>query len=246
MGFIPCSLIVMINIAIIEDEKKEQEFLLESFKKLMIEKKIDISLQTYKSGEEFLFEFEYNKFDIVLMDIDLGKDRMNGLTISKKMREIDSDVILIFITNLAQYAIDGYTVNAYDYIIKPFSFYDFSLKINTIINNGLSDKSKKIVIKCEGKQIILPIQQIFYIEVVNHTLIYYTSKGDYSSNGSLSELSKTLAASHFSLCNSCYLINLRYVESISGFFVMVHGKQLTISHPRKKKFITDLNEYLGL
>ncbi len=246
MGEIPCSLIIMINIAIVEDEKKEQEFLIDSFKKLMNEKNLSINLQTFNSGEEFLFEFEYNKFDIVLMDIDLGENKLNGLAVSKKMREIDNDVILIFITNLAQYAIDGYTVKAYDYIVKPFSYYDFCLKINNIINSNLSDKNKKIVIKSDGKQIIIPIKNIYYIEVINHTLIYYTSNGDFSSSGSLSELSKSLSSNHFSLCNSCYLINLRFVESISGFFVIVHGKQLTISRPRKKSFLNDLNEFLGL
>lgn len=74
----------MINIAIVEDEKKEQDFLISSFKKLMLEKDISINLKTYNSGEEFLFDFEYNKFDIVLMDIDLGQNKLNGLNVSKK------------------------------------------------------------------------------------------------------------------------------------------------------------------
>ena len=161
----------MINIAIVEDEKKEQDFLISSFKKLMLEKDISINLKTYNSGEEFLFDFEYNKFDIILMDIDLGQNKLNGLNVSKKMRAIDDDVILIFITNLAQYAIDGYTVKAYDYIIKPFSYYDFCLKINALLNSNLLDNSKKILVKCEGRQIILPLKQIYYIEVNNHTLI---------------------------------------------------------------------------
>ena len=162
------------------------------------------------------------------------------------MREIDDDVILIFITNLAQYAIDGYTVKAYDYIIKPFSYYDFCLKINALLNSNLLDNSKKIIVKSEGKQIILPLKQIYYIEVNNHTLIYHSSKGDFVSIGSLGELSKSLSQNYFSLCNSCYLINLRYVETISGFDVIVHGTTLAISRPKKKQFINDLNEYLGL
>lgn len=236
----------MINIAIVEDEKKEQDFLISSFKKLMLENDISINLKTYNSGEEFLFDFEYNKFDIVLMDIDLGQNKLNGLNVSKKMREIDDDVILIFITNLAQYAIDGYTVKAYDYIIKPFSYYDFCLKINALLNSNLLDNSKKIIVKSEGKQIILPLKQIYYIEVNNHTLIYHSSKGDFVSIGSLGDLSKSLSQNYFSLCNSCYLINLRYVETISGFDVIVHGTTLAISRPKKKQFINDLNEYLGL
>ena len=55
-------MVIMINIAIVEDEKNEQDFLISSFKKLMLEKDFSINLKTYNSGEEFLFDFEYNKF----------------------------------------------------------------------------------------------------------------------------------------------------------------------------------------
>lgn len=237
---------IMINIAIVEDEEKEQELLMNFFKRIENEKGFTLSLRTYRSGEEFLFEFSCDKVDIVLMDIDLGKGKLNGLEVSKKLREIDADTILIFITNLAQYAIDGYTVKATDYIIKPFSYYDFALKMESIINHRLSDKTEKIIVKSDGKQIVIPIRQIYYIEVINHTLIYYTARGEFSANGSLGEVYKGLGPCHFSLCNSCYLVNLRYVESICGFTVTVNGKELSISRPRKKQFLSDLNGFLGL
>lgn len=236
----------MVNVAIVEDDQKEHELLMNFFQKMETEKGFAISLRNYSSGEEFLFDFYDDKFDVVLMDIDLGEGKLNGIEVSKKLREKDVDVILIFITNLAQFAIDGYTVQATDYIVKPFSYYDFAMKMENIIEHRLLNKEKKIIVRSDGKQIVLSAQQIYYIEVINHTLIFHTSKGDFAMNGSLGELSKELSSCSFSLCNSCYLVNLRYVESIYGYIATVNGKELTISRPKKKQFLMDLNRYLGL
>jgi len=236
----------MIKIAIVEDEKKEQDLLSSFFNKLEKEKGFNVNIQVFSSGEAFLFEFEYNKFDVVLMDIDFGEGKMNGITASQKMRKVDADVILVFITNLAQFAIDGYNVQASDFIVKPFSYYDFSIKMSNIISNGLSRIKEKIILKSDGRQIIVSIKDICYIEVDNHTIIYHTKNGDYSTIGSLSLISKELEGNHFSLCNSCYLVNLRFVESISGPTVIVNHKELVVSRSKKKSFIEDLNEFMGL
>lgn len=85
------------------------------------------------------------------MDINLGES--NGLEISKKIREIDDETIIIFVSNLAQYAVEGYEVEAMDFIVKPMTYYVFSMKFKRAL--------KKIAKK---KEILLP----FIVNYENH------------------------------------------------------------------------------
>ena len=73
-------------------------------------------------------------FDIIIFDIDMPG--INGIDTARKLREMDSNVTIIFVTNIAQYAINGYEVDAVDYILKPVSYYDFSMKFHRTGGKG--------------------------------------------------------------------------------------------------------------
>ena len=179
------------------------------------------------------------------MDIDLSSDK-NGLEVSNEIRKSDNDAIIVFMTNLAQYAIDGYKVNAFDYIIKPILELDFITRIENAINNIKSKKRTKILVSVSGKKVVLELKNIFYVEVLNHNLFYHTNVGVLETRGSLKSLAEELKKDGFSLCNTCYLVNLKYVEHISGYVVTVKGEELLISHPKKKSFVNDFTNYLGI
>ena len=232
------------KVAVVEDEKKEQEKIKDYFSKFGNEKDIKFSLSIFDNGRKFLFDFKFGDFDIVLMDIDL-KDNLNGIEISEELRKIDSEVRLIFVTNLAQYAIEGYKYNAFDYIVKPISYASFSFRLEKVIMHIGTNKVEKILISSSGTKIVLQIKDIQYVEVSNHMLVYHTLKGQFTTRGTLKEAEKELSIYNFSLCNACYLVNLYYVEAIDGYEVIVKGERLLISHPKRKSFIKDLGLYLG-
>lgn len=234
----------MIKIAIIEDEKSEQEKIRSYFERLEKESDNTYVLSFFSNGEKFLFGFTYGLYDLVLMDIELSSSE-NGIQISEKIREIDKDVVLVFMTNLAQYAIEGYKVNASDYIVKPISFFDFKSRILAISEDISSKHKEKILIQTDGKKIVILLKDIYYIETVSHSLIYHTKSGNYRVYGVLKNIQLELEKSNFSMCNSCFLVNLEYVESIDGFTVKVKGENLQISHPRKKQFLQELSLFLG-
>lgn len=81
--------------------------------------------------------------------------------------------------------------------------------------------------------------------MANHQIIYHTSKGDFKTYGVLKDLEKDLKSFNFSLCNSCFLVNLEYVERIDGYNVIVNNTKLLISHPKRKNFLKELSLYLG-
>ena len=234
----------MIKVAIVEDEMKEREKLRSYFEKLEKEIGTLYLLSFFSDGDKFLFDFHYGMYDLVLMDIELSS-KDNGITVSEKLRKIDTDVILVFMTNLAQYAIEGYKVNAVDYIVKPISYFDFKAR-NLLFSNDINSKHKeKVLIQTDGKKIVVLINDIYYIETVSHSLMYHTKTGEYKAYGALKTVQTELENFHFSMCNSCFLVNLEYVERVDGYTVTVMGNELQISHPRKKQFLKELSLFLG-
>ena len=237
-------LLSSMKVAIIEDEKREQEVLRAYFSRLEDVDGVITNLKFFDTGDDFLDEFEFGKYDLILMDIDLNS-RINGIETSQRLRKIDDQVILIFMTNLAQYAIEGYKVKAFDYIVKPISYFDFSQRMKIIYQHVQERVVQKIIIPNSDAKMVVNIKDIYYVEVNNHSLIYHTANGNISSSGTLKQALNELGKYHFAQCNNCYLVNLAYVMEVNGYEVMVKGENLLISHPRKKAFLQELSRYLG-
>ena len=127
----------MIRIAVVEDEDKWANIIEECLDKLSKQDKIDIAITRFCDGYDLVENFACN-FDIILMDLEMPL--MNGMEAAEKIRNVDAQVTIIFITNMAQYAIRGYKVNALDYILKPISYIPFSETIKKAVR--IYDKDK--------------------------------------------------------------------------------------------------------
>lgn len=116
----------MIRVAIVEDEPAEAERLQSLLARYSREKGVQFEVQTYTSALTFLAE--YNRtVDIVFMDIELPD--VNGMEISRRLRKQDAAVMIVFVTNMAQFAVQGYEVAAQDFIVKPAQYGEFALKL---------------------------------------------------------------------------------------------------------------------
>jgi DNA-binding LytR/AlgR family response regulator len=177
--------------------------------------------------------------------MDIRMPYLNGMEAAHRLRTMDSKVLLIFITNLAQYAIKGYEVDALDYVLKPVSYYDFALKMTRAMNRLAPEEEKiNIVLSTTDGKVRLPLDEILYIETSKHHLIYHTvSEKTYTQYATLSSVTEKFSHHHFARCNSCYLVNLKYVQKVKGYLVTINGVELQISQPRKKEFIQSLMEY---
>lgn len=169
---------------------------------------------------------------------------MDGMTAARRLRELDKTVTIIFVTNTARYAVQGYEVDALDYIVKPVDKYAFALKMQRALARVVRRKDANIVLKTNDGLECLQVSHIKYLEVEGHYVVYHTYYGDYSVYGTLSAEEKKLPASQFVKCNRNYLVNLRYVESVRDGVCVLAGDELIISRPQKKKFIQALQDYM--
>ena len=97
----------MIHIAIVEDEKKFVEQLESYIVQYKKERSKDIKVSVFSDGEDIIEEYRC-QYDIILMDIQM--EFMDGMTAAEKIRQLDNEVVIMFITNMTQYAVRGYEV----------------------------------------------------------------------------------------------------------------------------------------
>lgn len=232
-----------IKIAIVEDEQASRDMLARYLHDYSTEENVDLTVTTYIDGDYFLANYGKGKYDIVFMDICMpGTD---GMSVARKLRETDGEVLLVFVTTMAKFAVEGYDVNAFNYIVKPVTYYDFKLKVDKAVKK-LIDNDKKLRVLSEGEHIWINQRDIVYVEVIGHNLIYHTVKGDYTTYGSMKQVEQTLAAAIFARCNYCYLVNLAYVDGVKGYDLnLSDGTILRISQSKRKAFVQTLTKYFG-
>lgn len=233
----------MIRVAIVEDEQNSAEKLEQFTEEFGKANGINFTVARFSNAVDFLTGYK-PVYDLVFMDI-LMPD-LDGMKAAKKLREFDTKTLLIFVTNLSQYAVKGYEVDALDFIVKPVFYQDFALKMKKAVGLISLNENREFVIPIPGGMKRLSTKSIYYLEVVGHKLIYHTSGGEVVGYGSLSEMEEKLKDDNFLRCNSCYLVNPKHIVSIKKYDIEIsNGAVLQISQPKKKKFMADFAEWLG-
>ena len=158
---------------------------------------------------------------------------------------MDSDVVLMFVTNMAQYAINGYAVGALDFVLKPVNYYTFTVRFARAIQRARQRENGQILLTLPDCVRRLDTQQIYYVEVQNRMLHYHTELGEFVLRGTMQSAEKELSRYHFVRCNHWYLVNLSHVAEVRRDMVVVAGTELEISRRNRTAFLTALTEYVG-
>jgi DNA-binding LytR/AlgR family response regulator len=232
----------VMKLAVVDDEKKTTDLLDGYIKRFEKENNLTINVSVFHNPNDFLTNYSRD-YDLVLMDIEMPG--LNGIETARELRRMDGRVVLMFITNMAQYAISGYEVEAIDFVIKPISYPDFVLKIQKAMRYITRNQDKKLTLNTGEGVVYLHVSDICYIEVMRHYLVYHTTNGNYTVRGVMKEMEESLSNYHFVRSNHCYLVNLKYVESINGSILKVGGDDLQISRNKKNEFLTEFTRYVG-
>ena len=138
----------MFKIVILEDEDRQAEQTIEFLHRYEKQNGDSFVVERYCRSLELLDNYRCDA-DILLLDIQVPD--MLGIEAAKKIRQIDENAIIMFITNLAQYAIDGYSVEAMDYILKPLSFVPFSTKLARALRVVKQHQAEGVAISVKTK-----------------------------------------------------------------------------------------------
>ena len=229
-------------VAIVEDDPEDLKNCLDLLDRYSKENNVLFDIQTFESGDSFLFRFK-SQFDFIILDINLSAT--NGIEVARKVRESDEDVIIMFATNLAKYVTKGYEVAAIDYVIKPLNYSSFYLKLERIIKKIKNKSNNFIVVPSNGGFSKINVDDILYVEVVAHDIYFHLNDETISTHGSLKNYEAKLEPLWFIRCNSCYLVNAHKIKRVDKFDIyLTNDETILISHPKKKYFMDRFREYI--
>ena len=232
----------MIKIAIVEDEVLYADQLQEYLKKYEEEYRESFEISVFQDGDQIVHHYKA-EYDVILMDVEMRF--MDGMSAAEEIRKMDTEVVIIFITNMPQYAVRGYEVDALDYVLKPMTYLAFAQRLNRAIERIKKRTKRVISVNIKGSQIRMPIESVYYIESQGHTLIFHGVNGEVEAPGTMKEIQEKLRDEHFFRGNKGYLINLAHVDRVVEGCAVVAGEELVLSRGRRKEFMEALAGYWG-
>lgn len=230
----------MFNIAVVEDNDQDVKTIINSLTRYASKNQLEFRITRHPDALKLINAYKSN-YDLIFMDIEMP--HMTGMEAAKAIRRMDHGVTLVFVTNMAQYAVEGYAVEAFDYILKPVNDFALDLKLNRIMAHVGSTVGERIVIRTEGETIGLQVRKIYYVEVDGHYLNWHTRDQVYRSLGMLKSIDQQLSKS-FCAISRWHVVNMQYVRSVVGDDVLVEEENLHIGRSYKQKFLQAYAEYM--
>lgn len=237
-----------INVGILENEVNEAKTTALMIDKFFQSIDCEYTFSSFNNSKDFLGS-NIDKYDILILDILLDEgDGLNGIQVAQEIRAKNNKVAILFVTKTSQFALDGYKVDAIDYILKPLVYEDFYLKLIKTMNYIRSNVDKEIVIKTSEGLLKLKESDIFYIEVMKHYLTFHTKMGDIVSRGAIKDVEEILSKK-FAKTSKSFIANLNYVSLVKKDEVDLTFNAKTFTIPLTKlfkdSFIFFLQEYAG-
>lgn len=195
-----------------------------------------------RNAIEAMKVLEQHTVDLVFLDIQMPN--LNGMEFS---HIIKNDVKIIFTTAFEKYAIEGYKVNAIDYLLKPFDYDEFlqaSLKANNQIkNNYKSNSDDYILLKTDYKVKQIALKDILYIEGIKDYIKIHRTENQsvIISLMSMKAMEEKLPAHYFMRVHRSFIVNLNQIKTIEKSRIIFGETYIPVSDKYKNNFQTFLN-----
>ena len=202
---------------------------------------------SYALASDALRDLNIKKPRLIFLDI-----KMPHISGFEMLRSMPQHPYVIFTTAFREYAVEGFDLNAVDYLLKPFSFERFLQAVNKvyvlytaessepIVSNLTDESGKYIFIKSDGKLVRINIEDIYYIEALKEYVRIFTVEGNFVVYHTMQHLEEKLPAESFFRIHRSYIVSLRHIKSIEGNSVMVNKTQLPISRYIKEQFMKNI------
>lgn len=215
-----------------------------------------IKIYGEKHNEEFqivkfhngLDTMEYLKknYHVQILFLDVLLQQENGINIAKTIRITDRKIYIVFLASCIEYALDGYSVSASNYLLKPINYYSIEQELNKIICNLKIQNQDFLIIKNDTGIFKVYMENISFIETSGrNTMVHLTNGNIILTYRKMKEYEQKLDSS-FYRCHNSYIVNMAFIDKIIQHDIyLLDGEIISVSKPRRKKFIISFNEFYG-
>lgn len=225
----------MYRIYICDDERSVVEGLNAYVTSIAEDLKLDIVTHCFFCAEDLL-EVKLNSSDIVLLDISM--DKVSGMQAARELRKRNVNAVIIFISSMTQYALEGYDVHAFAFLAKPVTKELLKIKIQEAIKSIESHKGKVLVLKSGFNTYRINTRDVIYIDVLNHNTCFTTTKGKLTFYVQLKSVENQIPSDMFFRIHKSYIANMDHIMHIQpGSVIMSNGEELPIGKSKKEEFL---------
>jgi DNA-binding LytR/AlgR family response regulator len=204
---------------------------------------IPYQLDSFLSGEALLEGFHKEKYDLIFLDVYMNK--LSGVETAERIRDIDTQVVIVFTTTSDDFTREGYRLNAYKYLLKPLVKDDVvdALELATLKRDKAQGATLAIVTDA-NILVVIPLNDIIFIESSNRKTIIYTINESYSTTMTIDALEKLLPSPRFLRSHRSFIVNLDHVEDLEEDFIMDNGEVAYVAVKNHRKIKHAYDDYL--
>lgn len=232
------------KIAICDDDKIYLDKITNLVSKAAREKNIAIELNQYQNPKLFL-KSDLCAYDLVFLDGNMGE--ISGIDVAKSLRESKADALIIYVSAYLEFAVLGYKVQAFRYILKDSLDSDFEPVFNDALQQ-LRMQTRRIQVRMNSDDIDFPVKDILYIESDRRLAVFHVCGEEQGlvSYRKLSDLQNELAQSGFVKIQRSYLVNINHIKRINGRAVILdNGTELICSKELQKQVLAEYMLWKG-
>lgn len=213
-----------LRVGICEDDKDARVKILS----MVTESMERVTVEAFESAEELLDNFYPGKFDLLILDIYMGK--MTGIEALEKIRETDTRVVAAIATTSQDFALESYRLRAARYLEKPVR----EEEIKELLQDVIRKKEAEPHYEGEtgGERVRVPFDCVLFVEQRGKTICLHMEDGkELVFRGKLDEEEKKFPEKYFLRCHKSFLVNLSKIKGIDRellTFVMLDGQQVHI------------------
>ena len=200
------------NVLICDDNAKEREWCHKELLKNQGYFEEGLEVLEYESGNELLFKYPDLDIDIDIIFLDIMMPGLDGITVAKKLRDMNYSGEIVFFTGTIDYAVNGYDYEALAYLIKGKTS---SERFSEVLRHFLLRKGERsgevIILRCAGETRVINLASIRYFEVFKRLTTVYYGDSTFSFYSPLAKLSEELEGKNFIRIHRAYLVNTEYV-----------------------------------
>lgn len=234
-----------INIAICEDNEQQLQINKHYIEQWAESQEQNINIFTYKSAESFLFDWGYD-ININIVFLDIHMEEISGIDLAHHIRKKNPDIDIIFISGEKQHILEGYKVQAVNFLLKPIKKEDIFESLNMWLSRRKSKENDYLIVK-KGKNFLkLNYDDIYYLICFDHYMDIHTKDDVITFKQKIGEIEQKLPQSQFCRCHRSYIVNLKYINQIvKSEIILDNGVKIPVSKSRSnitsKSFLNYFN-----
>lgn len=228
------------KIAICDDLETERQTLRNALTNFFDREGMQVQLCEFTSGEALLKSFTPDTYSLVFLDVYMGG--ITGVETAQKIRAIDPNCLMVFITTSLEHGADAFDVDAFHYLVKPLN----ADKLESVMRRwkNILSEIQTVTLKCSRSQRQIPVREILYIEVSGRVSTVHTVNEVIPTSMTLSSLEELLPAEQFVKPIRYLLAALRYIQNVGDAqLTLTDGTVLNISRAERENLRQALSAY---